>query len=136
MTQRSQYPSVLLLTGLSLLIAASMTSAQQFPLGVTGTPADQAADPALTNLPNPNPLVLTGWGRLPAGRTWGSTAGVDIGPDGHVWTYDRCGNVTLGASCDTIDPTERAGPSALRAPGRALGRSCAGRYAPINSLPL
>ena len=39
-------------------------------------------DPASQKLPNPNPTVIKGWGPLPDGRTWGSTAGVDIGPDG------------------------------------------------------
>jgi DNA-binding beta-propeller fold protein YncE len=53
-------------------------------------------DPALSNLPNPNPTVVKNWAALPDGRMWGSTAGVDIGPDGHVWAYDRCG----GNSCD------------------------------------
>ena len=50
-------------------------------------------DPAMGPLPNPNPTVIKEWGQLPDGRTWGSTAGVDIGPDGHVWAYDRCGAV-------------------------------------------
>ena len=31
-----------------------------------------------TGLPNPNPVVTQNWGDLPAGREWGSTAGVDI----------------------------------------------------------
>ncbi|HEX2461106.1 MAG TPA: hypothetical protein VHJ58_13250, partial [Vicinamibacterales bacterium] len=53
-------------------------------------------DPALSPLPNPNPKVVKNWAMLPDGRTWGSTAGVDIGPDGHVWAYDRCG----ANSCD------------------------------------
>ena len=49
-------------------------------------------DPAAAgNLPNPNPTVIKNWGVLPDGRVWGNTAGVDIGPDGHVWAYDRCG---------------------------------------------
>ena len=44
-----------------------------------------------TGLPNPNPIVTQNWGELPAGREWGSTAGVDIDPtDGHVWAYERC----------------------------------------------
>lgn len=75
-------------------LALSSVSAQ--------TPAD-VVDPASKNLPNPNPVVIKGWGALPDGRTWGSTAGVDIGPDGHVWAYDRCGAVALAGGCDTAD---------------------------------
>ena len=58
------------------------------------TQAD-VVDPAKNSLPNPNPTVIKGWGALPDGRVWGSTAGVDIGPDGNVWAYDRCGTNTL-----------------------------------------
>jgi len=63
---------------------------------------DAAANPLL----NPTPTMIKEWGRLPAGRVWGSTAGVDIGPDGHVWTYDRCGDVGLAGGCDSskVDP--------------------------------
>ena len=49
-------------------------------------------DPAASPLPNPTPTIIKEWGPLPDGRRWGSTAGVDIGPDGHVWAYDRCGD--------------------------------------------
>jgi len=62
-------------------------------------------------MPNPNPVVTQNWGELPAGRTWGSSAGVDIDPiDGHVWAYERCGAGSFGAgvpvNCDTnpVDP--------------------------------
>jgi hypothetical protein len=55
-------------------------------------------DPSRNPLPNPNPTVIKNWGALPDNRTWGSTAGVDIGPDGHVWAYDRCGANTCAAS--------------------------------------
>src|SRR5215469_1938611 len=50
----------------------------------------QASYPAPNEGPNPYRTV-TGWAKLPDGRTWGSTAGVDIAPDGTVWAYDRCG---------------------------------------------
>ena len=67
-----------------------------------GTSGDLVARP----LPNPNPTVILDWAPLPDGREWGSTAGIDIGPDGHVWAYDRCGG-GLGAGCDAnpeVDP--------------------------------
>ena len=62
-------------------------------------------------IPNPNPIVTQAWGDLPAGRNWGSTAGVDIDPiDGHIWAYERCGASAFGGgnpiNCDTnpVDP--------------------------------
>ena len=46
------------------------------------------------NDPNayPNPYRMQeNWAKLPAGRKWGSTIGVDIDPDGKsLWTFDRC----------------------------------------------
>ena len=42
------------------------------------------------DLPNPYRTVLN-WAQLPDGRKWGSTVGVDIGPDGNIWIFDRCG---------------------------------------------
>ncbi len=62
-------------------------------------------------MPNPNPTVTKNWGELPEGRTWGSTAGVDIDPiDGQLWAYERCGAGSFGdgapVTCDTnlVDP--------------------------------
>src|SRR5919107_5787216 len=64
-------------------------------------------------LPNPAPKVTRNWGQLPAGRKWGTSAGVDIDPmDGHIWAYERCGAGTLGGAagagvtCETnvVDP--------------------------------
>ncbi len=62
-------------------------------------------------MPNPNPVVTRNWGDLPAGRNWGSTAGIDIDPtDGNVVAYERCGAGNFGAgvpvNCDTnpVDP--------------------------------
>jgi hypothetical protein len=59
------------------------------------------AAPNAGDVPNPY-RTTTGWAQLPDGRKWGSTAGIDIGPDGNVWAYDRCG----GNSCETseLDP--------------------------------
>jgi sugar lactone lactonase YvrE len=62
-------------------------------------------------LPNPAPKVMANWGELPAGREWGSTAGIDIDPiDGHIWAYERCGASAFGGgvpvNCDNnpVDP--------------------------------
>lgn len=57
-------------------------------------------------LPNPAPHVIRNWGQLPEGRTWGSSAGIDIDPiDGHIWAYERCGAAGFGpgvqVNCDT-----------------------------------
>ncbi len=61
-------------------------------------------------LPNPNPVVTRNWGELPAGRKWGTSAGIDIDPtDGNIWAYERCGAGTAGGGpvdCDNnpVDP--------------------------------
>ena len=62
-------------------------------------------------LPNPAPIVTANWGDLPAGREWGSTAGIDIDPiDGQIWAYERCGASSFGGgvpvNCDNnpVDP--------------------------------
>lgn len=64
-------------------------------------------------VPNPAPVVTRNWGQLPAGRQWGTTAGIDIDPiDGNVWAYERCGAGAAGGAgggavdCETspVDP--------------------------------
>ena len=61
-------------------------------------------------LPNPAPVVTANWGKLPEGRMWGSSAGIEIDPiDGNIWAYERCGAGALQGdeiSCDTnlVDP--------------------------------
>lgn len=55
----------------------------------------------LNDLPNPYSSI-DGWGKLPEGREWGSTAGVDIDPDGSLWAIDRCGGNSCAGS--VLDP--------------------------------
>lgn len=61
-------------------------------------------------IPNPAPNEIRNWGTLPAGREWGSTAGIDTDPtDGHIWAYERCGSGSAGGpgiNCQTnqVDP--------------------------------
>jgi len=60
------------------------------------------------NDPNayPNPYQLQeNWAKLPPGRKWGSSIGVEIDPaDGKsLWTFDRCGaNNCRGSNLDPI----------------------------------
>jgi sugar lactone lactonase YvrE len=80
-------------TGLACVVVAAL-----FP-AATST---QAPVEPVNGLPNPYETVRN-WGTLPAGRTWGSTAGIDIDPDGRsVWAYDRCGANSCAGS--TLDP--------------------------------
>jgi len=61
-------------------------------------------------LPNPAPRVTRNWGELPAGRKWGTSAGLDVDPkDGNIWGYERCGAGTAGGGpvdCENnpVDP--------------------------------
>lgn len=53
----------------------------------------------------PNPFsTVDAWATLPNDRQWGSTAGVDMDPDGrHLWAIDRCGgNNCIGSGLDPI----------------------------------
>src|SRR5271168_2445803 len=71
-------------------------------ISIFGSRAHSAESMAPSNdLPNPY-KTITGWAQLPDGRKWGSTAGVDIGPDGNVWAYDRCGANSCADS--NLDP--------------------------------
>ena len=78
--------------------------------GITGTPADNVTDAVLDEnglivLPNPYPVMITDWQRLPAGRTWGAGPAGGLGPDGHYWQYDRCGADSYdGCVNSTVDP--------------------------------
>jgi sugar lactone lactonase YvrE len=60
-------------------------------LAVTaGAVYSQSREP-INSLPNPY-RSITDWGKMPAGRTWGSTAGVDVDRDGSSdWVAERCG---------------------------------------------
>jgi len=104
-----------LIAAAAFVLAASIVSGQ-----------GNVVDPATKDLPNPNPTVIKAWGPLPDGRTWGSSAGVDIGPDGHIWAYDRCGAVALAGGCDTnnVNPIIKFD----RATGKVLASFGAGLF--------
>jgi DNA-binding beta-propeller fold protein YncE len=59
-------------------------------LGIGGFSFAQTAMP--TNLAANPYRSFDNWAKMPEGRTWGSTSGVDIDPDGKsVWVAERCG---------------------------------------------
>jgi DNA-binding beta-propeller fold protein YncE len=60
-------------------------------IAVVGTEAYAQASAPTNSAPNPYRAVEK-WAQLPEGRSWGSTSGVDIDPDGtSVWVAERCG---------------------------------------------
>ena len=67
----------------ALIFAVMVAAAGTIALAQSGAPTNSA----------PNPYrAIDGWAKLPDGRTWGSTSGVDIDPDGtSVWVAERCG---------------------------------------------
>ena len=92
--------------GSLLLVAVACGGAEVEPAVDEAAPADMAAvldgRVPINDLPNPYSSI-NGWGKLPDGREWGSTAGVDIDPDGNLWAIDRCGsNSCAGSDLDPI----------------------------------
>ena len=101
---------------LRTLLCALAACAVSIVYSSSGTIAPLSAQGKVANpitgegLPNPAPKVTRNWGELPAGRKWGTSAGLDIDPkDGNVWGYERCGAGTAGGGpvdCDNnaVDP--------------------------------
>ena len=89
------------LQGARLAVLAAAVAAVVAPGWKTSAQAPAApratAPDAIVANSYPNPFVTTAdFFKMPAGRKWGSTAGVDIDRDGKtVWIIDRCG----GNSC-------------------------------------
>ena len=98
--------TVTLAVGLAVALACAGGLRAQSGAGFPQFFVPVVVDPAASPLPNPTPTIVKEWGKLPGGRQWGSTAGIDIGPDGHVWAYDRCGDFGLQGGCvnSDVDP--------------------------------
>ncbi|MFQ5702886.1 MAG: peptidyl-alpha-hydroxyglycine alpha-amidating lyase family protein [Gemmatimonadales bacterium] len=60
---------------------------------------------AQNSAPNPYRTVAGVWGKLPQGRTWGSTSAVFPARDGsgNIWVAERCGQNSC-AGKDAVDP--------------------------------
>jgi sugar lactone lactonase YvrE len=93
--------------GLTVALVAALSHPDASALAQAGTVANPITG---EGLPNPTPVVTRNWGTLPTGRTWGTSAGIEIDPtDGHVWAYERCGAGTAGGGpvdCENnpVDP--------------------------------
>jgi DNA-binding beta-propeller fold protein YncE len=103
--------SVLGLGAAILLAMQNIETRAEAQAAASSGRASTSANPITgEGLPNPAPVVTRNWGQLPAGRKWGTTAGIDIDPtDGNVWAYERCGAGTAGGGpvdCDNtpLDP--------------------------------
>ena len=98
----------------TLLLAAMLTAC-----------ATASAQPAAASMPMngaPNPYrTIEGWARLPDGRTWGSTSGVDVDRDGRsIWVAERCGfNSCIGSPLAPILKFDETG-TLVRAFGAGL----------------
>jgi sugar lactone lactonase YvrE/mono/diheme cytochrome c family protein len=84
-------------------VAANVSTAAK-PAAAT-MPASTISEAAKTPVPNsqPNPYTAdTGFFKLPAGRTMGSSSAVATDSRGHIWIAERCGANSCANS--TIDP--------------------------------
>jgi hypothetical protein len=84
--------------GLAIALAAAGTGLMEHGWSqrayAQSAPADTtAAAPVAPTNDAPNPYkTVTGWAKLPAGRTWGSTSAVEVDRDGKsIWVAERCG---------------------------------------------
>jgi sugar lactone lactonase YvrE len=63
----------------------------------------------------------TQWATPPAGKPWGSTAGVERGPKGEIWAIDRCGaNSCDGSDRDPLILLDTKTGTAIRSMGKGL----------------
>jgi sugar lactone lactonase YvrE len=80
----------LTVAGLLAVLFATMAAAR-------GGKAYAQADAPQNSQPNPY-RTIENWAKLPEGRTWGSTAGVDVDSHGNIWVAERCGANTCDGS--------------------------------------
>src|SRR5467141_289945 len=71
--------------------------AMMITIGTSGGTAYAQDDAARNSQPNPY-RTIENWAKLPEGRGWGSTAGVDVDRHGNIWVAERCGANTCAGS--------------------------------------
>src|SRR6266576_6309050 len=97
--------SILGLGAAVLLATQNINTRAQAQIAASNTQRTTTGDPITgEGLPNPAPVVTRNWGQLPAGRKWGTTAGIDVDPiDGNIWAYERCGAAAGTAGGGPVD---------------------------------
>jgi DNA-binding beta-propeller fold protein YncE len=76
---------------------------------------------AQTSLPDPYNPPQRQWTKLPDGKPWGSSAGIEIGPHGELWAIDRCGaNSCDGSALAAVHQLDPATGKILRSIGAGL----------------
>lgn len=76
---------------------------------------------AQTGLPDPYNPPQRQWTKLPDGKPWGSSAGIEIGPHGELWAIDRCGaNSCDGSALAAVHQLDPATGKILRSIGAGL----------------
>jgi sugar lactone lactonase YvrE len=91
-------------------IFASMSCQRNFfTLGVATIAAITFCPAQIAAQDNPY-RVVEGWAKLPEGRSWGSTAAVDVDANDHVWVAERCGaNSCAGSDLPPILEFDQTG---------------------------
>ena len=80
-----------------------------FALALSSLPTVAPAEDSPNAAPNPYKMEEN-WAKLPEGRKWGMTIGLDFARDGKsLWVFDRCGAKTCAGS--TIKPIQKFDPS-------------------------
>jgi sugar lactone lactonase YvrE len=111
----SRFVSCVVAAGAALILAGCSSGPGEQAQAASSQSVAAPAGNIVTGqgFPNPAPNVTRNWGQLPAGRHWGTTAGIDIDPtDGNIVAYERCGAGASGGAgggpvdCETntVDP--------------------------------
>jgi streptogramin lyase len=112
MTMRAfRFCATALVIAVTLVTAGAVSRSLVLTAFAKGAAHGQAASPVTPINSATNPYkTITDWAKMPEGRTWGSTGGVAVDAQGHIWVTERCGqNSCVGRSEDPILEFDRSG---------------------------
>ena len=74
-----------------------------------------------TSVPDPFEMPQYNWAHTMDGKPWGSTSGIDVDPQGHVWAIGRCGaNTCDGSNVAPVYELDLATGKPIKAIGAGL----------------